>query len=84
MRAYQENLKKYRNRCQSLQMDKESLKNDKCQLELEVTRLKEQIDTFSIASHGSALSYHKGLSHSHSILNERHLDNVSAVRVMPK
>ena len=84
MKAYQEKLKTYRNKCQSLQMDKESLKNDKCQLELEVTRLREQLDTVSIASHGSALSYHKGLSHSCSSLNERDLDNVSAVRVMPK
>ena len=84
MKAYQEKLKTYHNKCQSLQMEKESLKNGKCQLELEVTRLREQLDTVSISSHGSSLSYHKGLSRSCSSLNERDLDNVSAVRVIPK
>ena len=45
MKAYQEKSKIYRIKCQSLQIDKESLKNDKCQLEWEVTRLREQLDS---------------------------------------
>lgn len=58
-------------------MDKESLKNEKRQLEWEVTRLREQLDTVSIASYGSTLSHHKGLSHSCSSLDEIELANVS-------
>ena len=67
----------YRIKCQSLCIDKESLKKEKRELEWEVTRLREQLDTASISSHGSALSHHKGLSHSCSSLDEIELANVS-------
>ena len=63
-------MKSYHEKCQSLEMDKASLKKDKNQLKLEVSRLKEQLDTVSIASHGSAFSLHKGLSHSLSSLHD--------------
>lgn len=68
MKAYQEKFTSYRNKCQSLEKDKESLKNDKRQLEWEVFRLKEQLDTFSIASHSSVFNFQK--SHSWSSVNE--------------
>ena len=65
----------YRVKRQSLKTDKESLKNDKHQLEQEVTRLREQLDTVSIASHCSMLSHHhRGLSRSFSNLSEKGLD----------
>ena len=77
MKAYQEKLKIFENKCQSLKADKQSLENDKCHLKEEVSRLKEQLDTTSIASHGSILSRHKGLSYSCSSLPEIDLVSVS-------
>ena len=73
MKAYQQKLKVYRSKCQSLEMDKKSLKDDKCQLEREVSRLKGQLDAVSISSRSSAslLSQHKSLHHSCSSLYER-------------
>ena len=76
MKAHKKKLKTYYDKCQSLQAEKESLKNEKCQLEWEVSTLRNQLDTISVASHGS-LSHHKSLSHSCSSLYERDLVNVS-------
>ena len=84
MKAYQEKLKIFRNKCQSLKADKESLQNDKYYLENEVSRLKDQLDTISFASHGSLLSRHKGLSYSCSSLPEIDLVNVSMTIVVSK
>ena len=50
MKNYQRHLKIYRSKCQFLEEEKKSLKNDKCHLEWEVSRLKEQLDTISISS----------------------------------
>ena len=60
-------MKIYHIKCQSLEEEKELLKNDKCQLEWEVSRLKTELDTISVSS-GS--SHYKGISQSCSSLLE--------------
>ena len=75
MKAYREKSKIYHSKWQSLCVDKEVLKKEKRELEREVTRLREQLDTVSIASHSSVLSHHhRSLSYSCSSLNEKDLD----------
>jgi len=70
-------LKTYESKCQSLKAEKESLKAEKHQLEWEVSSLKQQLDTISIASHGS-LNHHKvAISHSCSSLLDIGLVDVS-------
>ena len=61
MKAYQEKIKDYRNKCRSLEVEKQSLIDEKHQLECEVSELKQQLETVSLTS---SLSHHKDLYHS--------------------
>lgn len=82
MKAYQQKMKSFRNKCRNLEVDKESLKNEKHQLECEVSKLKQQLDAASItSSHGSLFSQNKGLSHSCSSLYDKDLAIVSKTTI---
>ena len=67
MKAYQQKLKAYHNKHRLLEVDKEALKNDRHQLEREVSNLRRQLDTISITSRNS---HHKIISHSCSSLQD--------------
>ena len=71
----------FRRRCRTLEADKESLKNEKHQLQHEVSKLKQQVDAVSITSHCSLLSHNKGISHSCSSFYDKDLAIVSEATI---
>lgn len=76
MKAYLQRMKGYHSKFQSLEADKESLINEKHQLECEVSKLKQQLDAVSLSS---SLSHHKGFYHSGCSLYDKDLPIVSTV-----
>lgn len=57
MKQYHKNLTSYRKKCDQLEEEKAMLKEAKHQLEMEVVRLREELDAVSLTSSFSSINF---------------------------